>query len=77
VFGLFPRYMPPLFSVLLRTTGAGFCYHIGCIAAAVASVVFGWPAPVAYLRPVLLAPGLLAFGAAIVAWWLSDERPTA
>ena len=34
VFGLFTMYLPPLFPVLLRTTGAGFCYNIGRIAAA-------------------------------------------
>ena len=34
VFGLFTMYLPPLFPTLLRTTGAGFCYNIGRIAAA-------------------------------------------
>lgn len=41
VFGLFTMYMPPLFPTLLRTTGAGFCYNIGRIAAATGTVVFG------------------------------------
>ena len=31
MFGLFTMYLPPLFPVLLRTTGAGFCYNIGRI----------------------------------------------
>jgi MFS family permease len=70
VFGLFTMYLPPLFPVLLRTTGAGFCYNIGRIAAALASVVFGWLAPVGDFRTALLASSLLAFGAAIAAWWL-------
>ena len=39
VFGLFTMYLPPLFPVLLRTTGAGFCYNIGRIASA-AGVIF-------------------------------------
>ena len=39
VFGLFTMYLPPLFPTLLRTTGAGFCYNIGRIAAAVGTVV--------------------------------------
>jgi hypothetical protein len=30
--------LPPLFPTLLRTTGAGFCYNIGRIAAAVGTV---------------------------------------
>ena len=34
-------YMPPLFPTLLRTTGAGFCYNIGRIAAAAGTVIFG------------------------------------
>ena len=33
-FGLFTMYLPPLFPTLLRTTGAGFCYNIGRLAAA-------------------------------------------
>jgi hypothetical protein len=41
VFGLFTMYMPPLFPTLLRTTGAGFCYNIGRIAAATGTIVFG------------------------------------
>ena len=41
VFGLFTMYLPPLFPTLLRTTGAGFCYNIGRIAAAFGTVFFG------------------------------------
>ncbi len=41
VFGLFTMYLPSLFPTLLRTTGAGFCYNIGRVAAAVATVFFG------------------------------------
>src|SRR5262245_32473495 len=40
-FALFTMYLPPLFPILLRTTGAGFCYNIGRIAAA-GTVVFGF-----------------------------------
>lgn len=40
IFGLFPMYIPPLFPTLLRTTGAGFCYNIGRVVAAVGTVVF-------------------------------------
>ena len=38
VFGLFTMLLPPLFPVLLRTTGAGFSYNIGRIAAAVGTI---------------------------------------
>jgi MFS family permease len=41
VFGLFTMYLPPLFPTLLRTTGAGFCYNIGRVAAAVGTIAFG------------------------------------
>jgi len=73
VFGLFTMYMPPLFPTLLRTTGAGFCYNIGRIAAAAASIVFGWLAPVGDFRTALLYSGFLALAAAIWALWLPDD----
>ena len=41
LFALFTMYLPPLFPTLLRTTGAGFCYNIGRIVAAAATVFFG------------------------------------
>ena len=41
VFALFTMCLPPLFPTLLRTTGAGFCYNFGRIAAAVGTVFFG------------------------------------
>jgi MFS family permease len=41
VFALFTMYMPPLFPTLLRTTGAGFCYNFGRIAAGLGTVLFG------------------------------------
>src|SRR5262249_3745453 len=34
VFGVFPFYLPELFPVRLRATGAGFCYNIGRLIAA-------------------------------------------
>ena len=70
VFGLFTMYLPPLFPTLLRTTGAGFCYNIGRIAAAIASIVFGWLAPVGDFRQALLWAGVIAFLAAIASTWL-------
>jgi len=73
VFGLFTMYLPPLFPVLLRTTGAGFCYNIGRIAAAAASIIFGWLAPVGDFRVALLYSSVLALAAAIWAFWLPEE----
>lgn len=73
VFALFTMYLPPLFPTLLRTTGAGFCYNIGRIAAAVASIIFGWLAPVGDFRTALLWAGVLAFLAAFASWWLPEN----
>ena len=66
-------YLPPLFPTLLRTTGAGFCYNIGRLAAAAASLVFGWFAPVGDYRLALLASGFLTLGAAAWTTRLPDD----
>lgn len=78
VFGLFTMYMPPLFPTLLRTTGAGFCYNIGRIAAALGTVVFGLFNKVGNFQVALLAAGTLFIPAAAAACLLPeppDERP--
>src|SRR5262249_42617397 len=41
VFGLFPFYLPELFPVRLRATGAGFCYNIGRLVAAGGPLLVG------------------------------------
>ena len=73
VFGLFTMYLPPLFPTLLRTTGAGFCYNIGRLAAAAAAVVFGWFAPAGDFRLALLASGGLVLAAAVWTGMLPDD----
>lgn len=73
VFGLFTMYLPPLFPTLLRTTGAGFCYNIGRLAAAAASIVFGWAAPVNDFRIALLCSSALALASAVASLWLPEE----
>jgi MFS family permease len=78
VFGLFTMYLPPLFPTLLRTTGAGFCYNIGRLAAALASIIFGWLAPVGDFRTALFASSFLACFAAFWTLWLpSGEQDAA
>ena len=74
VFALFTMYLPPLFPTLLRTTGAGFCYNIGRVAAAVCTIVFGLLAPVNDYREALLYAGALALFAAAWSWRLPEER---
>ena len=64
VFALFTMYLPPLFPTLLRTTGAGFSYNIGRLAAAAGVVIFGTPAgdhriPLLY-NSFLMIPAMLA-----------------
>jgi MFS family permease len=41
VFGSFTYYLPELFPTRLRATGAGFCYNIGRVIAAVGPVLVG------------------------------------
>ena len=77
VFALFTMYLPPLFPTLLRTTGAGFCYNIGRIAAAAGTVFFGLFAKVGDYRLALLYAGFLFLPASVVALYLPeppDER---
>jgi MFS family permease len=79
VFALFTMYLPPLFPTLLRTTGAGFCYNIGRIAAGLGTVFFGMLAaysaegddPIDY-RLALFFVGFLFLPAAVVAWMLPE-----
>src|SRR5262249_24439715 len=72
VFALFTMYMPPLFPTLLRTTGAGFCYNIGRIAAGVGTVVFGLFTKVGDYRVALLYAGFLFLPAAAIALLLPE-----
>jgi hypothetical protein len=73
VFGLFTMYLPPLFPTLLRTTGAGFCYNIGRIAAAFGTVFFGLVS-VGDHRLALFSAGFLFLPAAIVSFFLPATR---
>jgi len=72
VFALFTMYLPPLFPTLLRTTGAGFCYNFGRIAAGVGTVVFGLFTKVGDYRLAILYSGFLFLPAAVIAWFLPD-----
>ncbi|MGE3819742.1 MAG: MFS transporter [Isosphaeraceae bacterium] len=71
LFALFTMYLPPLFPTLLRTTGAGFCYNIGRIAAAVGTIAFGLFTKVGDYRLALLTAGFLFLPAA----WLALKLP--
>ena len=72
VFSLFTMYLPPLFPTLLRTTGAGFCYNIGRVAAAFGTVFFGLFSEVGDFRLALLYVGFLVLPAVFLAWKLPE-----
>lgn len=72
VFALFTMYLPPLFPTLLRTTGAGFCYNFGRIAAGLGTVFFGLFAKVGDYRLALFYAGFLFLPAAAFAWMLPE-----
>jgi len=73
-FALFTMYLPPLFPTLLRTTGAGFCYNIGRIAAAFGTVFFGLFSKVGDHRAALFYSGFLFLPAAVAALMLPRLR---
>ncbi|MGE0538008.1 MAG: MFS transporter [Pirellulales bacterium] len=70
VFALFTMYLPPLFPTLLRTTGAGFCYNIGRLAAAGGTIFFGLFSQVGDYRQALVYAGFLFLPAAVLAMFL-------
>ncbi len=72
MFALFTMYLPPLFPTLLRTTGAGFCYNFGRVAAAFGTVFFGLFNKVGDYRMALLTAGVLFLPAAAVACVLPE-----
>lgn len=73
-FALFTMYLPPLFPTLLRTTGAGFSYNIGRIAAAAGTIVFGLLSPVGDSRLALFYSGWLFLPAALIALAMPDKE---
>ena len=73
-FGLFTMCLPPLFPVLLRTTGAGFCYNFGRVAAAAGTVYFGTYTSVKDVGGALYLAGWLFLPAAALAWLLPGEK---
>jgi MFS family permease len=79
VFALFTMYLPPLFPTLLRTTGAGFCYNFGRIAAGLGTVFFGLFSKVGDYRLALFYAGFLFLPAAAFAWLLPEppDEPSA
>jgi len=67
-------YLPPLFPTLLRTTGAGFCYNIGRIFAALGTVYFGLYSKVGDFRVTLLAASCLFLPAALLILFMEEPK---
>jgi MFS family permease len=76
VFGLFTMYLPPLFPTLLRTTGAGFCYNIGRIAAAFGVYYSSYLSSGGDFKTTLLFAGCLFVPAIFVALCLPEHNPS-
>lgn len=76
VFALFTMYLPPLFPTLLRTSGAGFCYNFGRVAAALGTVFFGLFAKVGDYRLALLYAAFLFLPAAAISCVLPEPPET-
>lgn len=74
VFALFTMCLPPLFPILLRTTGAGFCYNIGRIMSAAGVVFFGLFTTVGDTRQALFFAGFLFLPAVIATFWLPEAK---
>jgi MFS family permease len=72
VFALFTMYLPPLFPTLLRTTGAGFSYNIGRLAAAFGTVYFGTFSQAGDYRLALYYSAFLFIPAAAFAMFLPE-----
>jgi MFS family permease len=72
VFALFTMYLPPLFPTLLRTTGAGFSYNIGRLAAAFGTVYFGTFSMAGDYRLALYYASFLFIPAAVFALMLPE-----
>lgn len=76
VFGLFTMMLPPLFPTLLRTTGAGFCYNIGRIAAAVGTIYAASLANSSSYRLTLFYNGFLFIPAILFVFMLPLNETT-
>lgn len=70
VFGAFPLYFPMLFPTLLRTTGAGFCYNIGRVATAVATLFLAKLPP----QQIIFYTGFLYIPAILIALTLPELK---
>jgi len=78
IFGAFTFYLPELFPVRVRATGAGFCYNTGRILAALGPLIIGTVSAAAggsaaALMQVLLWSAVVPLAAGLIAWFVVVE----
>ena len=78
IFGAFTFYLPELFPVRIRATGAGFCYNSGRVLAALGPLIIGWVTSAAggsstALTQVLFWLGLVPLAAALLSYFVVVE----
>lgn len=74
VFGAFPYYLPELFPTWLRATGAGFCYNIGRVLAAVGVFAVGAAASRGIALQVMFYVGFAPLAGALLAPLFVETR---
>jgi hypothetical protein len=78
IFGAFTFYLPELFPLRVRATGAGFCYNTGRVLAAFGPLVVGAVSAAAggsgaALTQVLFWLGVVPLAAALISWFVVVE----
>ncbi len=78
IFGAFTFYLPELFPVRIRATGAGFCYNAGRVLAALGPLIIGWVTSAAggsstALTQVLFWLGVVPLAAALLSYFVVVE----
>jgi hypothetical protein len=79
IFGSFTFYLPELFPTRLRATGAGFCYNIGRVVAAIGPFIVGAVAAAGAGEPAVVLNALLYVAAVPLAGllllgWVIETR---
>ncbi|MFM2287816.1 MAG: hypothetical protein RL684_959, partial [Pseudomonadota bacterium] len=74
VFGAFPYYLPELFPTWLRATGAGFCYNIGRVLAAVGVFAVGAAASRGIASQVIFYVGFVPLAGALLSPLFVETR---
>jgi MFS family permease len=74
VFGAFPYYLTELYPTRLRATGAGFCYNIGRVVAAVGPFVVGGLARNGHAFDAIFYVGFVPLIGVLLSPWFIETR---